>query len=192
MPTRPKRVSKAAMRLPQAKKGIARTDTVVVVVGTPVDEFLGPSMAPFEDSVDEIAPHVRAGALILLRSTVFPGTTAYVRERFHDRGSEVHVAFCPERIAEGRALERRRSREPPLGGGTEREGSARNAKDLRRHVIIAPVKAPHPAIGVAHRVVRSDEKAAAHDTLENIGGGGDELKVEVVERTRVARGGLPG
>ncbi|MEO8462446.1 MAG: nucleotide sugar dehydrogenase, partial [Chloroflexota bacterium] len=84
---------------------IARTEVVVVVIGTPVDEFLGPSMTVFERSVDDIAPHLRPGALIVLRSTVYPGTTAYVKQRFAERGCDVQVAFCPERIAEGHALE---------------------------------------------------------------------------------------
>ncbi|MBF8289558.1 MAG: nucleotide sugar dehydrogenase [Chloroflexi bacterium] len=88
---------------------VARTETVIVVVGTPVDEFLGPSMGVFEESVDEIAPHLRPGTLIVLRSTVYPGTTAYVKERFREHGCEVQVAFCPERIAEGHALDELRS-----------------------------------------------------------------------------------
>lgn len=88
---------------------VARTDVVIVVIGTPVDEFLGPSMTVFERSVDEIAPHLRPDALIVLRSTVYPGTTAYVKDRFRDHGCAVQVAFCPERIAEGHALEELRS-----------------------------------------------------------------------------------
>ena len=88
---------------------LERTDTVVVVVGTPVDEFLGPSMTIFEKTVDQIAPHLRNGALVVLRSTVYPGTTEYVAQRLAARGCEVDVAFCPERIAEGHALEELRS-----------------------------------------------------------------------------------
>jgi UDP-N-acetyl-D-mannosaminuronic acid dehydrogenase len=100
---------------------VARTDVVIVVVGTPVDEFLGPSMAPFEQSVDEIAPFVRPGALVVLRSTVYPGTTAYVKERFRFHGCAVEVAFCPERIAEGHALEELRTLPQIIGAD---EGSA--------------------------------------------------------------------
>ena len=88
---------------------LTRTDRVVVVVGTPVDEFLGPSMTIFEHTVDAIAPHLRPGALVVLRSTVYPGTTEYVERRFADRGCTVDVAFCPERIAEGHALEELRT-----------------------------------------------------------------------------------
>lgn len=84
---------------------LERTNEVVVVIGTPVDEFLGPSMTIFERTVDEIAPHLRPGSLVVLRSTVYPGTTEYVQLRLAERGCMVDVAFCPERIAEGHALE---------------------------------------------------------------------------------------
>ena len=82
---------------------IERTDNLVVVIGTPVDEFLGPSMTIFEKAVDQIAPHLRTGALVALRSTVYPGTTGYVAQHLAARGCVVDVAFCPERIAEGHA-----------------------------------------------------------------------------------------
>jgi UDP-N-acetyl-D-mannosaminuronic acid dehydrogenase len=84
---------------------IERTEQLIVVIGTPVDEFLGPSMTIFEKAVDQIAPHLREGALVVLRSTVYPGTTGYVTQHLADRGCTVDVAFCPERIAEGHALE---------------------------------------------------------------------------------------
>jgi len=78
---------------------------VVVVIGTPIDEFLNPSMAIFERAVDELAPYLADGALVVLRSTVFPGTTEFVAQSLADRGKRVDVAFAPERIAEGHALE---------------------------------------------------------------------------------------
>ncbi len=84
---------------------ISRTQQLVVVIGTPVDEFLGPSMTIFEHAVTQIAPHLRDGSLVVMRSTVYPGTTAYVRQRLTAAGCTVDVAFCPERIAEGHALE---------------------------------------------------------------------------------------
>ena len=84
---------------------IERTNQLVVVIGTPVDEFLGPSMTIFEKAVGQIAPHLREGALVVLRSTVYPGTTAYVAQHLAEAGCVVDVAFCPERIAEGHALE---------------------------------------------------------------------------------------
>lgn len=82
-----------------------RTDNVIVVIGTPIDEFLSPSMSIFHRTVDELAPNLRPRALVILRSTVFPGTTERVSDRLRARGCEADVAFCPERIAEGNALQ---------------------------------------------------------------------------------------
>jgi UDP-N-acetyl-D-mannosaminuronic acid dehydrogenase len=84
---------------------LERTNQIVVVIGTPVDEFLGPSMTVFERAVEQISPHLRRGTLVVLRSTVYPGTTGYVTQRLNAIGCEADVAFCPERIAEGHALE---------------------------------------------------------------------------------------
>jgi UDP-N-acetyl-D-mannosaminuronic acid dehydrogenase len=98
---------------------IERTMSLVVVIGTPVDEFLGPSMTIFEKAVDQIAPHLRDGALVALRSTVYPGTTAYVVQHLVDRGCRVDVAFCPERIAEGHALEELHSLPQIIGADTD-------------------------------------------------------------------------
>ncbi len=99
---------------------IGRADTVVVVIGTPVDEFLGPSMRVFDRAVDQIAPHLRDGALVILRSTVYPGTTEFVTTALAERGCRVDVAFCPERIAEGHALEELRSLPQIIGADEDR------------------------------------------------------------------------
>ncbi len=98
---------------------IERTNNLVVVIGTPVDEFLGPSMTIFEKAVDQIAPHLREGALVALRSTVYPGTTGYVAQHLADRGCVVDVAFCPERIAEGHALEELHTLPQIIGADTD-------------------------------------------------------------------------
>jgi UDP-N-acetyl-D-mannosaminuronic acid dehydrogenase len=98
---------------------IARTMRLVVVIGTPVDEFLGPSMTIFEKAVDQIAPYLRDGALVALRSTVYPGTTGYVAQHLVDRGCRVDVAFCPERIAEGHALEELHTLPQIIGADTD-------------------------------------------------------------------------
>ncbi len=107
---------------------IERTDNLVVVIGTPVDEFLAPSMTIFERAVDQIAPHLREGALVALRSTVYPGTTAYVAQHLAERGCIVDVAFCPERIAEGHALEELHSLPQIIGADDDR--AAERATEL--------------------------------------------------------------
>jgi UDP-N-acetyl-D-mannosaminuronic acid dehydrogenase len=96
---------------------IARTDIVILVIGTPIDEFMNPSVRIFDKVVDDLVPHLKKGSLVVLRSTVFPGTTESVERRLRTAGVEVEVVFCPERIAEGHALEELRTL-PQLVGAT--------------------------------------------------------------------------
>jgi UDP-N-acetyl-D-mannosaminuronic acid dehydrogenase len=107
---------------------IERTAALVVVIGTPVDEFLGPSMTVFEQAVNQIAPHLRDGTLVVLRSTVYPGTTEYVTQHLAEAGCAVDVAFCPERIAEGHALEELYSLPQIIGADDDR--AAERATEL--------------------------------------------------------------
>jgi UDP-N-acetyl-D-mannosaminuronic acid dehydrogenase len=106
---------------------LGRSDVVIVVIGTPVDEFLGPSMTVFEKAVDQISPHLRDGALVVLRSTVYPGTTEYVAQHLAERGNRVDVVFCPERIAEGQALEELGSLPQIIGADTDRAAARASA-----------------------------------------------------------------
>jgi UDP-N-acetyl-D-mannosaminuronic acid dehydrogenase len=112
---------------------IERTEQLIVVVGTPVDEFLAPSLTIFAKLLKEIAPHLQAGTLVVLRSTVFPGTTEYVAQNLAEAGCTVDVAFCPERIAEGRALEELRTLPQIIGADTD--AAAERATALFRHLV---------------------------------------------------------
>lgn len=111
---------------------LAQAPNVVVVIGTPIDEFLSPSMSIFEAMVDQVAPHLVPGALLILRSTVYPGTTRHVAQALAARGLSVDVAFCPERIAEGHALEEIRSL--PQIIGADNPIAAARAEALFRHL----------------------------------------------------------
>jgi UDP-N-acetyl-D-mannosaminuronic acid dehydrogenase len=83
---------------------IGSSEHVVVVIGTPIDEHLNPDLNAVPGAVADLAPHLRDGQLLVLRSTVYPGVTALVEKRVQRLGLDVDVAFCPERIAEGKAM----------------------------------------------------------------------------------------
>ena len=82
---------------------VGRSEIVVVVVGTPVDQYLSPDPEAVPRAVGELIGDLRAGQLVVLRSTVFPGVTRRV-EHLLAPLEGVGVAFCPERIAEGLAM----------------------------------------------------------------------------------------
>ena len=71
---------------------LRRTRTVILVIGTPIDEFMNPSVRIFERVLDELTPHVQPGSLVVLRSTVFPGTTETVERRLREAGIDPEAA----------------------------------------------------------------------------------------------------
>jgi len=117
---------------------LCRTNQVIVVIGTPVDEFLAPSMTVFERTVAQMSPWLRDGSLVVLRSTVYPGTSEFVARHLSKRDHRVDLAFCPERIAEGHALEELRSL-PQIIGADSDEAAAR-ATALFRHLVPGTVR----------------------------------------------------
>jgi UDP-N-acetyl-D-mannosaminuronic acid dehydrogenase len=82
----------------------SEAECLVVVIGTPVDEHQNPDPDAVRRAVSEIADHLRDGQLLVLRSTVYPGVTRLVERFVAELGTDIDVAFCPERIAEGKAL----------------------------------------------------------------------------------------
>lgn len=83
---------------------VASAENVVVVIGTPVDEHLNPNPEAIPKALGGCSEYFRDGQLLVLRSTVFPGVTALVEKMIAGLGVDVEVAFCPERIAEGKAM----------------------------------------------------------------------------------------
>lgn len=84
-------------------------NAAVAVLGTPVDEHLNPTVTELHSNIDAALEQLPDNALLALRSTVYPGVTKIVFDRVQSRGRKIRVAFCPERIAEGKAMEEIRS-----------------------------------------------------------------------------------
>ncbi len=87
------------------KEVISASYFVIVVIGTPVDEHLNPKFTIFKNFIDEIIEWIRDDQHIILRSTVFPGTTEKIKAYIESKGKLTKVSYCPERIAQGKAIE---------------------------------------------------------------------------------------
>jgi len=81
---------------------ISELDVIVVTIGTPVDEHSSPVPRIFLDFFESIKMYLRSGQVLVLRSTVFPGTSKWLEEKLRNLG--VDLAFCPERIVQGQAI----------------------------------------------------------------------------------------
>jgi UDP-N-acetyl-D-mannosaminuronic acid dehydrogenase len=82
-----------------------RSEIIVLVVGTPVDKHLNPELNAIISVVGEYINFFVDGQTIILRSTVYPGTTKWLDSYLRKQGKSVHVTYCPERVLEGKAIE---------------------------------------------------------------------------------------
>jgi len=97
-------VSSGRLRASTDPSVVGTAENVVVVIGTPVDEHLNPNQTAIPRALSACTPYLRDGQVLVLRSTVFPGVTALVEKLIASLGVQIEVAFCPERIAEGKAM----------------------------------------------------------------------------------------
>lgn len=110
---------------------ISKTKIIILTLGTPVDENMNPSLVQIDKALATARPYLRKGQLLILRSTVSPGTTEYVRSYLNDEGFNVgtnfFLAFCPERIAEGKSI-RELAEIPQIIGGVDRNSTQKAAE----------------------------------------------------------------
>jgi UDP-N-acetyl-D-glucosamine dehydrogenase len=168
-----------AMEIQAAKKrGFSATaeyarltemDAIIICVPTPLNEYHEPDLSFITDTAKSIAPHLRAGHLVILESTTYPGTTEEVLIPILEKGNrqgikasrgeasngqEFYVAFSPEREDPGNQTVARRDIPKVVGGLNPK------ASDLAAALYGA----------IFARVVRVSSPAAAEMTklLENI------------------------
>jgi UDP-N-acetyl-D-mannosaminuronic acid dehydrogenase len=106
---------------------------VIVTIGTPVDEYLDPSVGEFDRALNQLVRQVRPGQLLVLRSTVFPGMTDRLARQLEQLGrGDVDLAYCPERIVQGKSLIELKQLPQLVAGATPQ--AARRAAALFRIV----------------------------------------------------------
>jgi UDP-N-acetyl-D-mannosaminuronic acid dehydrogenase len=117
---------------------------VIITIGTPVDEFLNPVRKVVQDCVDALLPSLADGQLVVLRSTVFPGTTEWLASYLKARGRSLKVAFCPERVVQGNGLRELRDMPQIVSGTTpdaEREAAALFERIAPEVVVVSSMEA---------------------------------------------------
>jgi UDP-N-acetyl-D-mannosaminuronic acid dehydrogenase len=107
---------------------VAAAEAVLCVIGTPIDEHLNPEVDKLLRAMGTLRPHLRAGQLFVLRSTVYPGATERLGRWFQENVPGIDVAFCPERVAQGFAIEEIESLPQLISGVTPK--AAERAAEL--------------------------------------------------------------
>ncbi len=117
---------------------------VIITIGTPIDEFHNPVRKVVQDCIDWLLPSLLDGQLLILRSTVFPGTTDWLDGYLRSQGHKLKLAFCPERVVQGYGLKELREM-PQIVSGTTPEAEEEAVKLFERIapevVVVSPAEA---------------------------------------------------
>ncbi len=136
---------------------ISTSGPVIVTIGTPVDEFLNPERHIILNCIDNLLPHLGDGQLLVLRSTLYPGTTDGVLAHLKRKQRDLKVAFCPERIVQGYGIEEL-NRMPQIVSGTTPEAADEAAALFQtiapEIVLLEPIEAEFAKLfGNAYRYI---------------------------------------
>ena len=113
-----------------SSRSVAAADVVILTVGTPLNPNLRADTSQLVSALEEVGSALIPGTLVITRSTISPGTTERVVVPTLERlsgltlGKDLFIAFCPERIAEGKAIQELREL-PEIIGGADEESTNR-------------------------------------------------------------------
>lgn len=89
---------------------LPKTDAVILTLGTPMNDNFAPDVTQITTFMDKFSKYLKKNQLVILRSTVTPGSTEFISRFLRENhkmtvGKDIFLAYCPERIAEGKAVE---------------------------------------------------------------------------------------
>lgn len=114
-------------------------DFVFYIVGTPLDRYLQPDFSQIDSAICSTKPFLSRDTIVVLRSTLFPGTTDRIADTL--KGKVAGVVYAPERIAQGKAMEEL-ARHPQILAGDKAQEVAEIFKTFTKHqVYLEPMEA---------------------------------------------------
>jgi UDP-N-acetyl-D-glucosamine dehydrogenase len=131
--------------------GVLETaDAILIALPTPLSSQREPDLSIVKSAVEQIAPRLRKGHVVVLESTTYPGTTREVVQPILESGGlkageDFHLAFSPERVDPGRS-DWTTKNTPKLVGGLTPVCTERTA-ELYRSVVntVVPLSSPDAA-----------------------------------------------
>jgi len=135
-----------------------KVDLVSICVPTPLDKYRQPDLSFVENSAKSVAENLKQGAIVILESTVYPGTTREILlpifEGFgHELDMSFHLAFSPEREDPGNKEFTTRNIPKVVGGLSEQSG--RKVVEIYKNVFDEIVEVPSAEVAEATKILEN-------------------------------------
>lgn len=116
------------LKISGSKKSIKDARWVIIAIGTPLDEYLNPRSREFLNFFKDLTKFLHKDQTIIVRSTVFPRTCEQMQGLL---GEDWKIAYCPERIVQGYAIEEL-AQLPQIVSGLSKEAETSVAKLFKK------------------------------------------------------------
>jgi UDP-N-acetyl-D-mannosaminuronic acid dehydrogenase len=119
-------LSEEKLRVTSNVKEFKQAGVIILCIEISLDEAIRPDCSPLLNALKTLRPVLRKEQLIIVRSTVSPGTLINVLKPFIEEqtslqvGRDLFIAVCPERVVEGRVMEELEALPEIIGGLDER------------------------------------------------------------------------
>ena len=137
---------------------LREADAILICVPTPLSANREPELGPLVDAATSLSGVLRAGQLVVLESTTYPGTTRerlvpLLEESGLAAGRDFHLAFSPERVDPGRSDHTIRNTPKVVGGLTEECG--RRAVELYESICDEVVLVSTPEVAELSKLLEN-------------------------------------
>jgi UDP-N-acetyl-D-mannosaminuronic acid dehydrogenase len=123
---------------------VSNSRYVIITIGTPVDEYLNPKLREFFEFFSNIQPYLSTDQVIIVRSSVFPTACEKIAQLLRKATDidEWNVAYCPERIVQGYAVQELETLPQLVAGTTEVaiEGASQLFRNLTKTIIRTSIR----------------------------------------------------
>jgi UDP-N-acetyl-D-mannosaminuronic acid dehydrogenase len=123
---------KDALTVSSDIRSVSQARHIIIAIGTPVDEYLNPNVRVFLEFFNDLKKHINKNQTIIIRSTVYPRTCQQIMSILGGTKKGVQLAYCPERIAQGYAIQELSELPQLIAGITPT--AQRNAAKLFTHI----------------------------------------------------------
>ncbi len=135
-------------------------DFIAICVPTPLDEYQQPDISYVRDSTVEIAKYLKKGAIVVLESTTYPGTTEELLLPILEEGSgltcgqDFYLAFSPERVDPGNLIYKTKNT-PKVVGGVGKDATEIAAAMYRRVLESDIFEASSPKVAEMEKILEN-------------------------------------
>lgn len=171
---------------------IEKVDFIAICVPTPLDEHQEPDISYVRDSAIEVSQYLKRGAMVVLESTTYPGTTEELLKPILEKGSglkcgqDFYLGFSPERVDPGNLIYKTKNT-PKVVGACSNDG-AEVISAMYRAVLDSEIFAvSSPAVAEMEKILENTYRNVNIGLINEIGRLCNEMKISVWEVIEAAK-----